>query len=154
MQLQERIRLVDIAARGYVKGAPLARLSEGPFGDATALELRADDLLVIAWRQESVRLMEDSATLGDIDSIAALATMHDSTGSGTDILKPEQKSPEVSLMYWTALAEILHKRPTRPMSLERRDDLIAKASEGLTAEQAAAAVAKGRALALSCCPGK
>jgi hypothetical protein len=146
LQIRESSKNLDIAIAAKVPGSAVEFSMMGPIsGDWTALESRPDDPLVLEWKRKVVQFLTEAAGRGDTDSMWVLSTTYDA-GIIAD------KNPELAVTYFTEMQEVLKQRgELTPKKTATGEKLVKLFSQGLSAEQASAAIAAGKQLAVACC---
>lgn len=133
--LDARLGALERALDAGVRDAAVAWFEEGP-GDR-----RAEDAAVLAWKRTAIERLGEQARMGDVNSIAYLAAVHENGAMAPRDLRQ-------SLTYHVALAEVRQARGQNTVML---DQAIARIRRELAAGEATAALAEGRTLAAACC---
>ena len=97
---RDRLAYLDRALQANVRGAAVAALREGPFGDWSALQTRPDDPLVREWQRKVSTALMAQAEQGDALSMSVAAADGAATRYLPDI------GPERALAYMLALARM------------------------------------------------
>lgn len=137
-QIGDRLKYLERAAAAGVPHAALGLMREGPWGDPSAMYSRWDDPAVQAWLARSLELLKIAAAKGDLDTLDALAQLHQYGGA---LVK--QPDPAAALMYATAYNIAYKRHYGRDMSPNRQ-----RALESLVARLPAEQVEKERAAAV------
>jgi len=143
---QSRIDYLTIAARAGIPGAAIAQVSEGPFGDRSALKTRPDDPLVQAWKtqvqEQLARIAEEQADVGVLSYLSAMRTV------GSDVF---EKDPALAYRYGVAMGLIMQELVGADNELARsyRADggLMENAASTLTMQERAAQLAQAQRIA-------
>ena len=140
-QREDRLGYLATAAQGGVPGAATLFLSEGPFGDRSALRNRPDDPLVQAWKRQAIAQLTAQADAAELTSVSTLMMAYLRDG---DVV---QKDAPQAYGYLLALRmvydDILAPGVTNPY----QDEYWHWLQDELTPAQQAAAAAKGQAIA-------
>jgi TPR repeat protein len=137
---QQRLPLLQKAAAAGVRNAALFLVDEGPFGDPTSWATRPTDPLVLAWRLETMRLLDLAAQQGDTGALLSLFDQH-LTGVGI-VVTPD---PQAALVYRTALDLVYEQSKGRV--LPDKHSAINALQARLTKSEFDEAVARGQAMA-------
>ena len=140
-QREDRLAYLATAAKAGVPGAATLFLSEGPFGDRSALRNRADDPLVQAWKRQAIAQLTVQADEADLSSVATLMMAY--LRDGEVVQKDAPQAYGYLLALRLVYDDILAPGVTNPYQDEYWHWLQAE----LTPEQQAAAAAKGQAIA-------
>lgn len=137
---------LEKAALAGISGAVQELWEFGPLdGDASALDTRPSDPLVVAWKHHIQDLFTASARRGDLDSMATLSQAY-------QMGYFDVKDAALALAYEIARHELLVQRTdARHVGMLRNGVRLGDLSAGLTQEQIAAATALGRRLVAECC---
>jgi hypothetical protein len=143
---QSRIDYLTSAARAGIPGAAIAQVSEGPFGDRSALKTRPDDPLVQAWKtqvqEQLARIAEEQADVGVLSYLSAMRTV------GSDVF---DKDPALAYRYGVAMGLIMQELVGADNELARlyRADgsLMENAASTLTMQERAAQLAQAQHIA-------
>lgn len=143
---QSRLDYLAQAAQAGVPGAAMSELSEGPFGDRSALTTRPNDPLVLEWKartQQQLGRMADEQ--GDVGVLSYLSAMH---SVGSDIF---DKDPAAAYRYGVATSMIMQEVAGADNELTKlyRPDggLMQDAASSLTAQERADQLAAARRIA-------
>lgn len=140
-QREDRLGYLAIAAKAGVPGAATLFLSEGPFGDRSALRNRPDDPLVQAWKRQAIAQLTEQADEAELTSVATLMMAYLRDG---DVV---QKDAPQAYGYLLALRlvydDILAPGTTNPY----QDEYWHWLQNELTPEQQAAALIKANGIA-------
>ncbi|MGK5054518.1 hypothetical protein [Janthinobacterium sp. RB2P8] len=140
-QRDDRLGYLATAAKAGVPGAATLFLSEGPFGDRSALRNRPDDPLVQAWKRQAIAQLTAQADEAELTSVATLMMAY--LRDGEVVQKDATQAYGYLLALRLVYDDILAPGVTNPYQDEYWHWLQAE----LTPEQQAAAAAKGRAIA-------
>ncbi|MCC7598085.1 hypothetical protein IGS61_11340 [Janthinobacterium sp. FW305-129] len=140
-QRDDRLAYLASAAQGGVPGAATLFLSEGPFGDRSALRNRPDDPLVQAWKRQAIAQLTAQADEAELSSVATLMMAY--LRDGEVVQKDAPQAYGYLLALRLVYDDILAPGVTNPYQDEYWHWLQAE----LTPEQQAAAAAKGQAIA-------
>lgn len=143
---QSRIDYLTTASRAGIPGAAIAQVSEGPFGDRSALKTRPGDPLVQAWKvqvqDQLARIAEEQADVGVLSYLAAMRTV------GSDVF---DKDPALAYRYGVAMGLIMQELVGADDDLARlyRADgsLMENAASTLTMQERAAQLTEARRIA-------
>jgi hypothetical protein len=142
---QARLDYLAIAVKGGVAGAAWTFATEGPFGDPSALKTRPNDPLVQAWKTTATTQLSQAAEAGDITVLLVWGLQ---LLSGSELT---EKNPALGFSYLLAFGFVQADRvgPTDPgAQMYKNGSPMMNAFAGkLAAEQRAAAVIAGRAIA-------
>ena len=140
-QREDRLAYLATAAKAGVPGAATLFLSEGPFGDRSALRNRPDDPLVQAWKRQAIAQLAAQADEAELSSVATLMMAYLRDG---DVV---QKDAPQAYGYLLALRlvydDILAPGVTNPY----QDEYWHWLQDELTPAQQAAASARAQAIA-------
>lgn len=140
-QREDRLAYLATAAKAGVPGAATLFLSEGPFGDRSALRNRPDDPLVQAWKRQAIAQLTAQADDAEVSSLSTLMMAYLRDG---DVV---QKDAPQAYGYLLALRlvydDILAPGVTNPYQDEYWHWLL----DELTPAQQAAASARAQAIA-------
>lgn len=140
-QREDRLAYLATAAKAGVPGAATLFLSEGPFGDRSALRNRPDDPLVQAWKRQAIAQLTAQADDAEVSSLSTLMMAYLRDG---DVV---QKDAPQAYGYLLALRlvydDILAPGVTNPY----QDEYWHWLQDELTPAQQAAAAAKAQAIA-------
>jgi hypothetical protein len=140
-QREDRLGYLAAAAKAGVPGAATLFLSEGPFGDRSALRNRPDDPLVQAWKRQAIDQLTAQADEAELTSVSTLMMAYLRDG---DVV---QKDAPQAYGYLLALRmvydDILAPGVTNPY----QDSYWHWLQNELTPEQQAAALIKANAIA-------
>jgi hypothetical protein len=140
-QRDDRLGYLATAARAGVPGAATLFLSEGPFGDRSALRNRPDDPLVQAWKRQAIEQLTAQADEAELTSVSTLMMAY--LRDGDVVRKDAPQAYGYLLALRLVYDDILAPGVTNPYQDEYWHWLQAE----LTPEQQAAAAAKGQAIA-------
>lgn len=139
-QREDRLAYLATAAKAGVPGAATLFLSEGPFGDRSALRNRPDDPLVQAWKRQAIAQLTAQADDAEVSSLSTLMMAYLRDG---DVV---QKDAPQAYGYLLALRlvydDILAPGVTNPY----QDEYWHWLQDELTPAQQAAAAAKAQAI--------
>lgn len=143
---QSRLDYLAQAAQAGVPGAAMSALSEGPFGDRTALTTRPNDPLVQEWKartQEQLVRMADEQ--GDVGVLSYLSAMH---AAGGDIF---DKDPGLAYRYGVATSLIMQELagPDNELARLYRPDggLMQNVADSMTPQERADQMVAARRIA-------
>lgn len=140
-QREDRLAYLATAAKAGVPGAATLFLSEGPFGDRSALRNRPDDPLVQAWKRQAIAQLTAQADDAEVSSLSTLMMAYLRDG---DVV---QKDAPQAYGYLLALRlvydDILAPGVTNPY----QDEYWHWLQDELTPAQQAAASARAQAIA-------
>lgn len=143
---QSRIDYLTSAARAGNPGAAIAQVSEGPFGDRSALRTRPNDPMVQEWKvqvqEQLARIAEEQADVGVLSYLSAMRT------AGNDVF---EKDPALAYRYGVAMGLIMQELVGADNELARlyRPDgsLMQNAASSLTMQDRAAQLAEAQRIA-------
>lgn len=143
---QSRIDYLAFAAQNGVPGAAIAQVSEGPFGDRSALATRPDDPLVREWK---ARVQEQLARVADTQAdLAALNYLSAMRMVGNDVF---DKDPALAYRYGVAMSLIYRdlSGPENVMARQYSPDspLMQAAAANLTLQERGAQLAEAQRIA-------
>ncbi len=140
-QREDRLGYLAAAAKAGVPGAATLFLSEGPFGDRSALRNRPDDPLVQAWKRQAIAQLTAQADEAEMTSVSTLMMAYLRDG---DVV---QKDAPQAYGYLLALrmvySDILTPGTTNPY----QDEYWHWLQNELTPERQAAALIKANGIA-------
>ena len=140
-QRDDRLAYLASAAKAGVPGAATLFLSEGPFGDRSALRNRPDDPLVQAWKRQAIAQLTAQANEAELSSVATLMMAY--LRDGEVVQKDAPQAYGYLLALRLVYNDILAPGTTNPY----QDEYWHWLRDELTPEQQAAAAAKGQAIA-------
>ena len=140
-QREDRLAYLATAARAGVPGAATLFLSEGPFGDRSALRNRPDDPLVQAWKQQAIAQLTAQADNAELSSVSTLMMAY--LRDGDVVRKDAPHAYGYLLALRLVYDDILAPGTTNPY----QDEYWHWLQDELTPAQQAAAAAKGQAIA-------
>ncbi len=140
-QREDRLGYLATAAKAGVPGAATLFLSEGPFGDRSALRNRPDDPLVQAWKRQAIAQLTAQADEAELTSVATLMMAY--LRDGEVVQKDAPQAYGYLLALRLVYDDILAPGVTNPY----QDDYWHWLQNELTPEQQAAASAKAHAIA-------
>lgn len=140
-QREDRLAYLATAAKAGVPGAATLFLSEGPFGDRSALRNRPDDPLVQAWKRQAIAQLTAQADEAELSSVSTLMMAY--LRDGDVVRKDAPQAYGYLLALRLVYDDILAPGVTNPYQDEYWHWLQAE----LTPAQQAAAAAKGQAIA-------
>ena len=140
-QREDRLGYLATAAQGGVPGAATLFLSEGPFGDRSALRNRPDDPLVQAWKRQAIAQLTAQADEAELSSVATLMMAY--LRDGEVVQKDAPQAYGYLLALRLVYDDILAPGVTNPY----QDEYWHWLQDELTPAQQAAAAAKGQAIA-------
>ena len=143
---QSRIDYLATAAQAGIPGAAIAQVSEGPFGDRSALTTRPNDPLVREWKtrvqEQLARIADEQADVGVLSYLAAMRTV------GSDVF---DKDPALAYRYGVAMGLIMQELvgPDNELARSYRADgsLMQNAASSLTMQERAAQLTEARRIA-------
>jgi len=137
---------LDKAAEAGVAGAIQELLVFGPLdGDASALDTRPTDPLVLAWKQKMQDLFAAAASHGDLESMATLSQAY-------QIGFFDHKDAQLALAYEVARYDLLVRgTDPRHVGMLKNGQRLAVLEASMTPQQIADATALGKKLAADCC---
>jgi hypothetical protein len=146
VQIMDIGKNLEKAAAGGVPGALQELLAFGPLdGDASALDTRPTDPLVIEWKHKVQQLFALAARHGDLESMAMLSQAYE-TGFF------DGKDQQLALAYEVAHYDLLVKSTDpRHVGMIRNGVRMADLTAHLDPGQIAAATALGKKLVAECC---
>ena len=146
LQLMGMGKNLEKAALAGIPGAVQEMLEFGPLdGDASALETRPTDPLVLSWKHHMQELFAASAGRGDLESMATLSQAY-------QVGYFDEKNAELALAYEIARHELLTQTTdARHVGMLKNAVRLGDLSANMTGEQVAAATALGRRLVAQCC---
>lgn len=139
-QREDRLGYLATAAKAGVPGAATLFLSEGPFGDRSALRNRPDDPLVQAWKRQAIAQLTAQADEAELTSVATLMMAY--LRDGEVVRKDAPQAYGYLLALRQVYDDILAPGVTNPYQDEYWHWLQAE----LTPEQQAAASARAQAI--------
>lgn len=134
-----RLDYLAIAARAGVPGAAVDFFEEGPFGDTSALQSRADDPLVQAWKKQAVGQLTTQAAGGNFDSLMLLDIAY---RRGGDVV---EKNAVLALGYAYSLRKIYQDIGLYTDAYD--DKHLRQMENGMTQDQIASATAAANEIA-------
>ena len=140
-QREDRLAYLATAAKAGVPGAATLFLSEGPFGDRSALRNRPDDPLVQAWKRQAIAQLTAQADEAELSSVATLMMAY--LRDGEVVQKDAPQAYGYLLALRLVYDDILATGVTNPY----QDEYWHWLQDELTPAQQAAAAAKGQAIA-------
>ena len=140
-QREDRLGYLATAAKAGVPGAATLFLSEGPFGDRSALRNRPDDPLVQAWKRQAIAQLTAQADEAELSSVATLMMAY--LRDGEVVQKDAPQAYGYLLALRLVYDDILAPGATNPY----QDEYWHWLQDELTPAQQAAAAAKGQAIA-------
>lgn len=140
-QREDRLGYLATAAEAGVPGAATLFLSEGPFGDRSALRNRPDDPLVQAWKRQAIAQLTAQADEAELSSVATLMMAY--LRDGEVVQKDAPQAYGYLLALRLVYDDILAPGVTNPY----QDEYWHWLQDELTPAQQAAAAAKGQAIA-------
>jgi hypothetical protein len=143
---QSRIDYLTIAARAGIPGAAIAQVSEGPFGDRSALKTRPNDPMVQEWKaqvqEQLTRIAEEQADVGVLSYLSAMRMV------GNDVF---EKDPALAYRYGVAMGLIMQELVGADNEMARlyRPDggMMQNAASSLTMQERAAQLAEAQRIA-------
>lgn len=143
---QSRIDYLAFAAQNGVPGAAIAQVSEGPFGDRSALATRPDDPLVREWKarvqEQLARVADTQADLATLNYLSAMRMV------GNDVF---DKDPALAYRYGVAMSLIYRdlSGPENVMARQYSPDspLMQAAGANLTMQERSAQLAEAQRIA-------
>ncbi|MDO8066522.1 hypothetical protein [Janthinobacterium sp. SUN206] len=139
-QREERLGYLATAARAGVPGAATIFLSEGPFGDRSALRNRPDDPLVQAWKRQAIAQLTAQADEAELTSVATLMMAYLRDGEVV------QKDAPQAYGYLLALRQVYDDILAPGVTNPYQDEYWHWLQAELTPEQQAAASARAQAI--------
>ncbi|WP_338679510.1 hypothetical protein OPV09_23605 [Janthinobacterium sp. TB1-E2] len=140
-QREDRLGYLATAAQGGVPGAATLFLSEGPFGDRSALRNRPDDPLVQAWKRQAIAQLTTQADAAELSSVSTLMMAYLRDG---DVV---QKDAPQAYGYLLALRMVYNDILTPGTTNPYQDEYWHWLQNELTPEQQAAALTKANGIA-------
>ena len=140
-QREDRLGYLATAAQGGVPGAATLFLSEGPFGDRSALRNRPDDPLVQAWKRQAIAQLTAQADAAELTSVSTLMMAYLRDG---DVV---QKDAPQAYGYLLALRMVYDDILTPGTTNPYQDEYWHWLQNELTPEQQAAALTKANGIA-------
>jgi hypothetical protein len=140
-QREDRLDYLATAAKAGVPGAATLFLSEGPFGDRSALRNRPDDPLVQAWKRQAIAQLTAQADEAELTSVSTLMMAY--LRDGDVVHKDAPQAYGYLLALRLVYDDILAPGVTNPY----QDEYWHWLQNELTPEQQAAASAKAHAIA-------
>ena len=140
-QREDRLGYLATAAQGGVPGAATLFLSEGPFGDRSALRNRPDDPLVQAWKRQAIAQLTAQADEAELTSVSTLMMAYLRDG---DVV---QKDAPQAYGYLLALRMVYNDILTPGTTNPYQDEYWHWLQNELTPEQQAAALIKANGIA-------
>jgi hypothetical protein len=140
-QREDRLAYLATAAKAGVPGAATLFLSEGPFGDRSALRNRPDDPLVQAWKRQAIAQLTAQADEADLSSVATLMMAY--LRDGEVVQKDAPQAYGYLLALRMVYDDILGPGSTNPY----QDEYWHWLQNELTPEQQATASARAQAIA-------
>ena len=140
-QRDERLAYLATAARAGVPGAATLFLSEGPFGDRSALRNRPDDPLVQEWKRQAIAQLTAQADEAELSSVSTLMMAY--LRDGEVVRKDAPQAYGYLLALRMVYDDILAPGTTNPY----QDEYWHWLQNELTPEQQAAAALKAQAIA-------
>ncbi|MEX0140825.1 hypothetical protein MRBLMS1_001616 [Massilia sp. LMS1-1-1.1] len=140
-QREDRLGYLATAAQGGVPGAATLFLSEGPFGDRSALRNRPDDPLVQAWKRQAIAQLTAQADAAELTSVSTLMMAYLRDG---DVV---QKDAPQAYGYLLALRMVYDDILTPGTTNPYQDEYWHWLRNELTPEQQAAALTKANGIA-------
>jgi hypothetical protein len=139
-QRDDRLGYLASAAKAGVPGAATLFLSEGPFGDRSALRNRPDDPLVQAWKRQAIAQLTAQADAAELSSVSTLMMAY--LRDGEVVQKDAPQAYGYLLVLRQVYDDILAPGVTNPY----QDDYWHWLQAELTPEQQAAASARAQAI--------
>ena len=140
-QRDERLGYLATAAKAGVPGAATLFLSEGPFGDRSALRNRPDDPLVQAWKQQAIAQLTAQADDAELTSVSTLMMAYLRDGEVV------RKDAPQAYGYLLALRMVYDDILAPGVSNPYQDEYWHWLQDELSPAQQAAATAKAQAIA-------
>ena len=140
-QREDRLGYLATAAKAGVPGAATLFLSEGPFGDRSALRNRPDDPLVQAWKRQAIAQLTAQADEAELTSVSTLMMAY--LRDGEVVQKDASQAYGYLLALRLVYDDILAPGVTNPYQDAYWHWLQAE----LTPEQQAAASTRAQAIA-------
>ncbi|MEG1117820.1 MAG: hypothetical protein RSE46_22485 [Janthinobacterium sp.] len=139
-QREDRLAYLAAAAKAGVPGAATLFLSEGPFGDRSALRNRPDDPLVQAWKRQAIAQLTAQADEAELSSVSTLMMAY--LRDGEVVRKDASQAYGYLLALRQVYDDILAPGVTNPY----QDEYWHWLQNELTPAQQAAASAKAQAI--------
>lgn len=139
-QRDDRLACLATAAKAGVPGAATLFLSEGPFGDRSALRNRPDDPLVQAWKRQAIAQLTAQADAAELSSVATLMMAYLRDGEVV------QKDAPQAYGYLLALRQVYDDILAPGVTNPYQDEYWHWLQAELTPEQQAAASARAQAI--------
>ncbi|UQV47281.1 hypothetical protein KIV45_10710 [Janthinobacterium lividum] len=139
-QREDRLGYLAAAAKAGVPGAATLFLSEGPFGDRSALRNRPDDPLVQAWKRQAIDQLTAQADAAELTSVSTLMMAYLRDG---DVV---QKDAPQAYGYLLALRQVYDDMLAPGVTNPYQDEYWHWLQAELTPEQQAAASARAQAI--------
>ncbi|NBV18033.1 hypothetical protein [Janthinobacterium sp.] len=140
-QREDRLTYLATAAKAGVPGAATLFLSEGPFGDRSALRNRPDDPLVQAWKRQAIAQLTAQADDAEVSSLSTLMMAY--LRDGDVVRKDAPQAYGYLLALRLVYDDILAPGVTNPY----QDEYWHWLQDELTPAQQAAASARAQAIA-------
>lgn len=140
-QREDRLAYLATAAKAGVPGAATLFLSEGPFGDRSALRNRPDDPLVQAWKRQAIAQLTAQADDAELSSLSTLMMAY--LRDGDVVQKDAPQAYGYLLAMRLVYDDILAPGVTNPY----QDEYWHWLQDELTPAQQAAASARAQAIA-------
>ena len=139
-QREDRLAYLATAAKAGVPGAATLFLSEGPFGDRSALRNRPDDPLVQAWKRQAIAQLTAQADEAELSSVSTLMMAYLRDGEVV------QKDAPQAYGYLLALRQVYDDILAPGVTNPYQDEYWHWLQDELTPAQQAAAAAKAQAI--------
>ncbi|WP_035821395.1 hypothetical protein [Janthinobacterium sp. RA13] len=139
-QREDRLAYLASAAQAGVPGAATLFLSEGPFGDRSALRNRPDDPLVLAWKRQAIAQLTAQADEAELSSVSTLMMAYLRDGEVV------QKDASQAYGYLLALRQVYDDILAPGVTNPYQDEYWHWLQAELTPEQQAAASARAQAI--------
>ena len=139
-QREDRLAYLATAAKAGVPGAATLFLSEGPFGDRSALRNRPDDPLVQAWKRQAIAQLTAQADEAELSSVSTLMMAYLRDGEVV------QKDAPQAYGYLLALRQVYDDILAPGVTNPYQDEYGHWLQDELTPAQQAAAAAKAQAI--------
>ena len=139
-QREDRLGYLATAAQGGVPGAATLFLSEGPFGDRSALRNRPDDPLVQAWKRQAIAQLTAQADEAELSSVSTLMMAYLRDGEVV------RKDASQAYGYLLALRQVYDDILAPGVANPYQDEYWHWLQAELTPEQQAAASARAQAI--------
>lgn len=140
-QRDARLGYLATAAKAGVPGAATLFLSEGPFGDRSALRNRPDDPLVQEWKQQAIAQLTAQADQAELASVSTLMMAYLRDG---DVV---QKDAPQAYGYLLALRLVYDDMLAPGSTNPYQDEYWHWLQDELTPAQQTAAMARAQAIA-------